>query len=196
MWLEPVILEGTYIRLEPLSEAHAADLWSVSADPEIYKHKPYLLQSEEDMRAFVRKAQRLHAEGTRLAFATILKDLGRPVGSSGYFAADEEHRRLEIGGTWVAPPWQRTVINTESKFLLLRHAFETLGCIRVEFKTDALNEKSRNALVRIGATQEGIFRNHMVMPSGRLRNSAYYSIIDSEWPAVKERLTQLMAPRS
>jgi N-acetyltransferase len=195
MWLEPVVLEGSVIRHEPLSEAHASALWAVSQDAEIYRHKPYVIGSEAEMRAHIRKALDLHAGGTRLAFATILEESGQPVGSSGYFAADAEHRRLEIGGTWVAPPWQRTVINTESKYLLLCHAFETLGCIRVEFKTDSLNEKSRTALARIGAVEEGTFRNHMVMPSGRLRHSVYYSIIDGEWPRVKERLQTLMMPR-
>ena len=195
MWLEPVVLEGSVIRHEPLGEEHAAALWQVSDDQEIYRYKPYSLHSEAELREHIRKALQLHATGTRLAFATILKESGQPVGSSGYFAADAEHRRLEIGGTWVAPPWQRTVINTESKYLLLRHAFETLGCNRVEFKTDSLNEKSRAALKRIGAVEEGIFRNHMIMPSGRLRHSAYYSIIASEWPNVRERLLAFMERR-
>lgn len=195
MWLEPVTLEGKKIRLEALGEKHVVDLWAVSEDPSIYAHKPYFMRSVDDMRVFVRKALQMHANGDRLAFATILQETGKPVGSTGYFAADEAHKRVEIGGTWVTPAWQRSVVNTETKFLLLGHAFETLGCNRVEFKTDVRNEKSRNALVRIGAKEEGVFRNHMVMPDGRLRDSVYYSIIVAEWPAVKARLREMMKPR-
>jgi N-acetyltransferase len=194
MWIEPVTLEGRFIRLEPLSSDHAPALWAASA-PEIYRFKPYAVCSEDDMRGFVARLAHIYAAGEGLGFATIDRASGAPIGSSSYFAADAAHRRLEIGGTWVAPPWQRTVINTESKYLLLRHAFETLGCNRVEFKTDSLNEKSRAALKRIGAVEEGIFRNHMIMPSGRLRHSAYYSIIADEWPNVRDRLLAFMAPR-
>jgi RimJ/RimL family protein N-acetyltransferase len=114
------------------------------------------------------------------------------VGSTGYLNIDRQHRRLEIGGTWIAPEWQRTACNTEAKLLQLTHAFETLGCNRVEFKTDSLNERSRAALLRIGATEEGTFRNHMVMPDGRLRHSVYFSVIESEWPRVRVRLEALL----
>jgi RimJ/RimL family protein N-acetyltransferase len=118
---------------------------------------------------------------------------GLSIGSSSYFAADAAHRRLEIGGTWVTPSRQRTAVNTEAKYLMLRHAFEALGCLRVEFKTDRLNETSRRALERIGAVEEGVFRNHMVMPDGRIRDSVYYSIIEREWPAVKAKLEAFLA---
>jgi RimJ/RimL family protein N-acetyltransferase len=123
--------------------------------------------------------------GTALPFTIFDKTSGKPAGSTRYGNIDKEHRRLEIGWTWIGKQWQRTPINTDTKLLLLTHAFEKLNCIRVEFKTDSLNERSRNALLRIGAKEEGVFRNHMITPSGRLRHSVYYSIIDSEWPEVK-----------
>jgi N-acetyltransferase len=117
----------------------------------------------------------------------------QPIGSTSYPNLDPQHRRLEIGGTWITPAWQRSAVNTEAKYLQLSHAFDTLGCIRVEFKTDALNLKSRRALARIGAVEEGTLRNHMVMPDGRLRHSVYFSIVDSEWPTVKAHLERLMS---
>ena len=192
MWIEPVTLEGRFIRLEPLSADHAPALWAASA-PEIYRFKPYAVSSEDDMRGFVARLAHIHATGEGLGFATIDRASGAPIGSSSYFAADAAHRRLEIGGTWVTPTRQRTPINTEAKYLMLRHAFEGLGCLRVDFKTDCLNERSRRALERIGAVEEGIFRNHMVMPDGRIRDSVYYSIVDREWPAVKATLEGFLA---
>ena len=192
MWIEPVTLEGRYIRLEPLSSAHVPALWAATA-PEIYRFKPYAVNTEDDMHGFVARLQHMLAAGEGLGFATIDRSTGAAVGSSSYFAADAQHRRLEIGGTWVAPGRQRTPVNTEAKYLMLGHAFESLGCLRVEFKTDRLNEKSRRALERIGAIEEGVFRNHMVMPDGRIRDSVYYSIIDAEWPAVKKRLENFLA---
>ncbi|HSB79179.1 MAG TPA: GNAT family protein, partial [Candidatus Methylomirabilis sp.] len=142
---------------------------------------------------YIEVALKAQAAGTVLPFATIEKVSGKVVGSSRYANVDSTNRRLEIGWTWVAPPWQRSVVNTEAKYLMLRHAFEALGCIRVEFKTDSLNERSRQALLRIGAKEEGIFRNHMITPSGRIRHSVYFSIIDSEWPEVKGRLEAKIA---
>jgi RimJ/RimL family protein N-acetyltransferase len=131
--------------------------------------------------------------GLALRFVTIAKADEQPVGSTSYLNIDRQHRRLEIGGTWITPSWQRSAVNTEAKYLQLSHAFETLGYIRVEFKTDSLNVKSQQALARIGAVKEGTFRNHMVMPDGRLRHSVYFSIVDSEWPAVKAHLERLMS---
>jgi RimJ/RimL family protein N-acetyltransferase len=192
MWLQPVTLPGRYIRLEPLTLAHASGLWAVSDDPAIYRFKPYRMTSADDMRQFVLRAESNLAKGEGMGFVTVDQASGTPIGSSSYFAADAQHRRLEIGGTWVIPARQRTAVNTEAKLLMLRHAFETLGCLRVEFKTDRLNEKSRRALERIGAREEGIFRNHMVMPDGRHRDSVYYSIIASEWPAVEAHLQALL----
>jgi RimJ/RimL family protein N-acetyltransferase len=140
----------------------------------------------------VETALRLQADGVALPFAVMERASGRAIGSSRYAAIDRFNRRLEIGWTWYAPVWQRTAVNTETKYLMLRHAFETLGCLRVEFKTDALNERSRKALLRIGAKEEGTFRRHMIMPGGRIRDSVYFSIIDSEWPAVRARLEELL----
>jgi N-acetyltransferase len=194
MWIQPVTLEGRFIRLEPLGPQHAAALWAVSSDQAIYRFKPYTMRSIDDMQHFIARAQKNLSTGEGLGFATVDRATGQPVGSSSYFASDAQHRRVEIGGTWVIPPRQRTPINTEAKLLMLRHAFEALGCLRVEFKTDALNEKSRRALLRIGAVEEGIFRNHMLMPDGRIRDSVYFSIIASEWPAVEARLLGLLQP--
>jgi RimJ/RimL family protein N-acetyltransferase len=126
-------------------------------------------------------------------FVTIARAIDQPVGSTSYLNIDLRHRRVEIGGTWITPAWQRSAINTEAKYLQLRHAFETLSCMRVEFKTDSLNTKSRQAIARLGATEEGIFRNHMVMPGGRIRHSVYFSIINDEWPQIKAHLEGLMA---
>jgi RimJ/RimL family protein N-acetyltransferase len=142
------------------------------------------------MRTYVEAALREQAAGVSLPFATIDLASGRVIGSTRYGNIDRANRRVEIGWTWVAPPWQRTPVNTEAKYLMLGHAFETLGCMRVELKTDSLNERSRAAILRIGAQQEGIFRNHMVTESGRIRHSVYFSLIDSEWPAVKARLEE------
>jgi RimJ/RimL family protein N-acetyltransferase len=193
MPMEPVVLEGRFVRLEPLSPAHATALWAVSDDPQLYRYKPYVLRSEDDLRRFIDAAERQQAAGLGLSFATIALDTGDLVGSSSFSAADWPHRRIEIGGTWVTPRRQRTPINTEAKYLMLRHAFETLELLRVEFKTDSLNTKSRTALARIGATEEGTFRNHMVMPDGRSRHSVYFSIIADEWPAVKARLERFLS---
>jgi N-acetyltransferase len=192
MWIEPVTLEGRHIRMEPLSPAHVPALWAATAQ-DIYRFKPYAVRSEDDMHGFVARLQDVYATGEGLGFATVDRASGVPIGSSSYFAADAQHRRVEIGGTWVTPQRQRTPVNTEAKYLMLRHAFESLGCLRVEFKTDRLNEKSRRALERIGAVEEGTFRNHMVMPDGRIRDSVYFSIIAAEWPTVKALLEDFLA---
>ena len=135
-------------------------------------------------------AREWQTDGTALPFATVDQTTGRVAGCTRYMNIDKPNRHVEIGATWVGREWQRTAVNTEAKYLMLRHAFETLGCIRVELKTDVLNQQSRNAILRIGATQEGIFRNHVVCEGGRLRDSVWFSIIDSEWPQVKARLEE------
>jgi RimJ/RimL family protein N-acetyltransferase len=195
MVMEPVVLEGRHVRLEPLALEHAAALWAASVDPQLHRYRPWVMRSEEDLRQFIALTQRQHAADQGLSFVTIARDRDEIVGSSSFMAADWPHRRVEIGATWITTARQRTAINTEAKYLMLRHAFEALGLLRVEFKTDSLNARSRAALLRIGATEEGTLRNHMVMPDGRRRHSVYFSIIAEEWPAVKARLEGFLAAR-
>jgi RimJ/RimL family protein N-acetyltransferase len=140
------------------------------------------------MAAYIETALSEQEHGASLPFAIIEKATRRAIGSTRYGNIDRTHHRIEIGWTWVGREWQRTAVNTEAKYLLLKHAFETLGCMRVELKTDSLNERSRAAILRIGAREEGIFRNHIITARGRIRHTVYFSIIDSEWPAVKARL--------
>jgi RimJ/RimL family protein N-acetyltransferase len=147
------------------------------------------------MAAFIESALDEQERGVSLPFAILEKNTGRAIGSTRYGNIDRAHHRVEIGWTWVARAWQRTAMNTEAKYLLLKHAFETLGCMRVELKTDSLNERSRTAILRIGAREEGIFRNHMITSSGRIRHTVYFSIIDSEWPAVRVRLESMLNTR-
>jgi RimJ/RimL family protein N-acetyltransferase len=195
MIVAPVTLEGRYVRLEPLAKVHLAGLAEVGLDEELWRWIPTQVRTAEEMAAYIETALEEQARGVSLPFAIVEKAAGRAIGSTRYGNIDRTHHRVEIGWTWVAREWQRTAVNTEAKYLLLRHAFETLGCIRVELKTDSLNEKSRAAILRIGAQHEGIFRNHMITASGRIRHSAYYSIIDSEWPAVKTRLESKLNPQ-
>jgi RimJ/RimL family protein N-acetyltransferase len=190
MKVQPVVLEGRHVRLEPLSIAHHEALREVGLDEDLWRWIPKPVRSPEDMLDYIRTALQWQADGTALPFATIEQSSGRVVGSTRFMNIDKANRHVEIGATWIGRPWQRTAVNTEAKYLMLCHAFERLGCIRVELKTDALNERSRNAILRIGAKHEGIFRNHMVCADGRLRNSAWYSIIDSEWPEVKAALEE------
>ena len=191
--LAPVTLEGRRVRLEPLSLDHVAGLAEVAIDRSIWQWTLARPTDEAGIRAWVEAALAARVAGTDLPFVTLEATTGRPIGSSRYLNIVLEHRRLEIGWTWVAPPWQRTGANREAKLLMLRHAFETIGCGRVEFKTDSRNEPSRAALLGIGAQFEGIFRNHMVMPEGPMRHSAYYSVIDEEWPAVRSALETSLA---
>ncbi len=190
MKIEPVTLEGSYVRLEPLSLSHLDRLCEVGLDPELWRWTTTKLTNREDMSEYVKTALREQSEGMALPFVTLLNETGDVVGSTRFANIDRAHRHVEIGWTWIGVPWQRTAVNTEAKYLMLRHAFETMGCIRVEFKTDSLNERSRNALLRIGATQEGILRNHMIVHDGRYRHSVFFSIIDSEWPQVKRALEE------
>jgi RimJ/RimL family protein N-acetyltransferase len=187
-WARPTVLEGRLVRLEPMSLAHLDGLADVAFDAAIWRWTIARPADRAALEGWMRTAIAAADAGTEVPFVTIDRASGRPIGSSRYMNIVAEHRRLEIGWTWVATAWQRHGANREAKLLMLEHAFERLGCHRVEFKTDSLNEKSRAALLGIGATFEGIFRNHMVMPEGRLRHSAYYSVVDDEWPAVKARL--------
>ena len=151
-----------------------------------------LIRSRDEMKAYIETALAWHEQKTALPFAIIDKKSGKIVGSTRFANIDHANRRAEIGWTWIARPWQRSAINTEAKYLLLTHAFERMGCIRVEFKTDSINEQSRNALLRIGAREEGILRNHMITPTGRIRHSVYFSIIEEEWAGVKQKLSGLV----
>ena len=178
------------MRLEPLTQAHHPALCAVGLDPRLWELIPYRVTTPDEMAAYIQSALDAQAAGSALPFATVLAGSGQIIGSTRFRNIDAAHRRLEIGATWIAQPWQRTAINTEAKYLMLRHAFEVLGCIRVELKTDSLNQRSRAAIRRIGATEEGTLRRHMITWSGRLRDTVYFSILDSEWPRVKQDLEQ------
>jgi RimJ/RimL family protein N-acetyltransferase len=193
MELRPLTLSGAHARLVPLAREHAEGLWRATANTEIWTWMPFRIRSVGEMAAFIDRAIALAEQNAGLGFAIFAPDEAEPIGSTGYWNADHQHRRVEIGATWLTSRWQRTAINTECKLLLLRHAFEALGCVRVEFKTDATNTRARVALKRIGATEEGTLRRHMVMPDGRLRDSVYYSILDREWPEISRRLARLSA---
>jgi N-acetyltransferase len=188
MAVAPVFLEGRYVRLEPLSAEHTIGLAEIGLDEDLWKWIPTPVRTLEEMRDYVQTALGEQANGSALPFALIERASGRTIGSTRYGNIDRAHHRLEIGWTWVARQWQRSAINTEAKYLLLRHAFEALQCIRVELKTDSLNDRSRTAILRIGAREEGTFRNHLITASGRIRHTVYFSILDSEWPDVKSRL--------
>src|SRR5262245_52813387 len=190
MKVAPVTLEGRYVRLEPLALEHLPGLCAVGLDEAIFRWFPVPAHTAESMRTFIEVALEGQRAGTALPFATIERVSGKPVGSTRYGNIELAHRRLEIGWTWLAPAWQRTPLNTEAKLLMLQHAFEHLGCIRVELKTDALNERSRAAILRLGAKEEGILRQHIITSTGRLRDTVYYSVLDSEWPAVKAGLEE------
>jgi RimJ/RimL family protein N-acetyltransferase len=190
MIVEPVTLEGPRLRLEPLTASHHGAFCAVGLDEELWRWIPAPVRSPEEMTAYIDFALSERARGTALPFAVVEKASGRVIGSTRYGAIEVDHHRLEIGWTWLGRSWQRTSANTEAKYLLLTHAFETLGCIRVELKTDSLNERSRAAIKRIGAREEGVFRNHMITASGRIRHTVYFSIIDSEWPQTKANLEE------
>ena len=190
-WTNPVVLTGKYVRLEPMTEEHVPGLSSVGLDDSIWLHMLYgQMHSEADMRAWVRDILSRAAKKTDLPFVAVHLESGRVAGATRYLDMRPAHRGLEIGGTWYGLEFQRRAVNTECKFLLLQYAFESLNCIRVQFKADQRNERSLRAIERIGAKREGVLRNHMVLPDGRFRNSVYYSILDGEWPAVKVKLEE------
>lgn len=192
-WKTPVTLEGNSVRLEPLTEAHVPALAEVGCDDRIWRLMRYgLIRTEDEMRGWVRHLLEGQAAGMDLPFAVIQLASGRVAGATRYMEIHPEHRGLEIGGTWYGLEFQRTRVNTECKYLLLRHAFEGLGVIRVQFKADLRNERSWQAIERLGAKREGILRNQTILPDGVRRDSVYYSIIDGEWPGVKERLEGML----
>ncbi len=193
MEITPITLTGRVVRLEPLSLAHVPDLAEAGKDPAIWKHMLYgELTDEPAMRAWVKMMLDWQSKGADLPFAVVHLGSGKAVGATRYLNIERHNRGLEIGGTWYGAAYQRTAVNTESKYLLLRHAFEDLGCIRVQFKTDLRNVRSQKAIERLGAVKEGVLRSHMVRRDGSARDSVYYSIIESEWPAVKARLEAML----
>ena len=191
--LEPVTLAGRHVRLEPLSPEHLPALCEVGLDPELWRWTLSVIRTPEEMRDYVETALRERDAGRALPFATVDAASGRAVGSTRFGNPSAADGRVEIGWTWLGRAWQRTPANTEAKYLMLRHAFETLGCVRVEFKTDALNERSRAAILRLGAVEEGVLRRHMRSQGGRMRDSVYFSILDDEWPAVRAELEAKLA---
>ncbi len=192
MQVVPVTLEGRIVRLEPLDERHVADLALAGNDVSIWQLMPYGPVTHPDrMREFIRDTLARQARGTDLPFAVVEQSTGRAIGGTRYLDIQPANRGLEIGGTWYGVAHQRTGVNTECKALLLAHAFETLGAIRVQLKTDLRNERSQRAIERIGATREGVLRENLLMPDGYRRSTVYYSILDREWPAVKDQLLLL-----
>jgi RimJ/RimL family protein N-acetyltransferase len=186
--LSPVTLDGRFVRLEPLGRQHLPLLAPVASDRELWALTREDASTPAELAAYVERALAAQAEGSALPFAIIERATGRGVGSTRFGNYERGDRRIEIGWTWVGRAWQRTAVNSEAKLLLLTHAFEALGMRRVELKTDVLNERSRRAILRLGATEEGIFRQHMVTTGGRVRDSVWFSILAQEWEGVKARL--------
>jgi RimJ/RimL family protein N-acetyltransferase/catechol 2,3-dioxygenase-like lactoylglutathione lyase family enzyme len=178
------------VRLEPLALHHHEGLCAAGLAPEIWRWIPYQVRTADEMRAYIEAGLRDQERGTAMPFATIDAATGSVIGSTRFMNIDAPNRRVEIGSTWLALDRQRTAANTEAKYLMLTHAFDKLGCNRVELKTDALNAKSRAAILRIGAKQEGIFRSHVICHDGRVRDSVYFSITREEWPGVRARLEE------
>jgi len=188
--VSPLTLQGAVVRLEPLRHEHVELFWEVAKSDldDIFRWIPYSMKTPEDFRGVIAKAFQEQDRGESIVFATVEQSSGRAIGSTRFMNIDRVNRRVEIGSTWIAPPWQRTAVNTEAKYLMLRHAFEVWKCMRVELKTDALNTKSRNAILRIGAKEEGTLRRHLLTHTGRVRDTVYFSILDHEWPEAKAKL--------
>ena len=193
MEVKPIALTGKYVRLEPITEEHISALAEIGVGQPFWHFMLYGdMNSTDDMRNWVMDILEREKNGTDLPFVAIHLESGRVAGATRYLNIMPKDRGLEIGGTWYGSEFQRTVVNTECKYLLLRHAFETLGCIRVQLKTDLRNERSQRAIERIGAVREGVLRNHMILPDGYYRNSVFYSVLDTEWTEVKKRLEAMM----
>jgi RimJ/RimL family protein N-acetyltransferase len=198
-FVEPVTLEGRHVRLEPMArvraEPIAAALAAAAADGSMWESKVTTIPRPEGMRAYVDQALAEFDAGVSLPFVTIDRESRRAVGTTRYMNIEAPHRRLEVGTTWIGQSFQRTAINTDAKYVMLKHAFETLRCIAVDLRTHEKNAQSRAAIERLGARLDGILRNHRIMPDGTLRNTAAYSIVDAEWPAVKARLEARLADK-
>jgi RimJ/RimL family protein N-acetyltransferase len=192
MNVQAVTLECVAVRLVPLSMEHVPLLWEAAKNDieDIFRWIPYRMRDHADIQQVVAKALDEQNRGVSLPFATVERRSGTVIGSTRFMNIDAPNRRVEIGSTWIAPEWQRTAVNTEAKYLMLSHAFDQWGCIRVELKTDSLNQKSRNAILRIGAKEEGTLRHHMITHTGRLRDTVYFSIMKFEWPHVRCRLAE------
>ena len=191
----PLTLEGAVVRLEPIRREHAQLFWEVAQNDldDIFRWIPYSMKTSADFHKLIDKAFEEQQRGESIVFATVEKSSGRAIGSTRFMNIDRVNRRVEIGSTWIAPAWQRTAVNTEAKYLMARHAFEVWQSIRLELKTDALNQKSRNAILRIGAKEEGTLRRHLLTHTGRVRDTVYFSILDDEWPEAKSKLEARLA---
>ena len=196
MQISPVTLEGQHTRLEPLTLAHQEALIAAAGDGELWNSTVTVVPARDTMTEYINEALKARARGTELPFVIIRKLSGEVVGTTRFYEIESKDRRVAIGYTWVSRSAQRTAVNTEAKLLLLTHAFEHWRCIRVEFITDVLNQQSRAAILRLGAKEEGILRNHMIMPGGRIRDSGCFSIIAAEWPMVKANLAAKLKPGS
>ena len=185
-------LIGKHVKMAPLTLDHHADLAAVGLDPALWRWIPYQVKTHDDMQKYIQTALAEQQRGVSMPFATCLVDSNHAIGCTRYMNIDVPNKRVEIGSTWIAPSHQRTIVKTEAKYLMLRHAFETWGCHRVELKTNALNKKSRAAILRIGAKEEGILRKHAINDNGTVRDTVYHSITDDEWPGVKARLEKMM----
>jgi len=194
MEISPVTLEGQHTSLEPLTLAHQEALIAAADDGELWNSTVTVVPARETMAEYIDAALQAQARGSELPFVIIRKATGKVVGTTRFYEIENKDRRVAIGYTWLSRSAQRTGVNTEAKLLLLTHAFETWQCNRVEFITDVLNQQSRAAILRLGAEEEGILRNHMIMPNGRCRDSVCFSIITSEWPQVKARLESKLQP--
>ena len=193
MQLSAITLEGRHVRLEPLRPHHVEALLSAALEPRIWQFTSSVIRNAADMQKYVETALDWHQAGTAVPFVTMTRDGHKVIGSTRFGNIDRDNKRAEIGWTWLNPEYWRTAINTEAKYLMLRHAFEDWKCIRVELKTAAKNERSRAAIKRIGAIEEGTLRKHMIQPDGSYRDSVYFSILDDEWPQVKQRLEERLA---
>jgi len=193
MDLSPLTLTGRFVRLEPLAAGHLDGIWEVARDPSLWLFTVTRIASRADVDAWFERVQAEAERGTTLAFATVEAAGGRVVGSTRFLNVSEHDLRAEIGGTFVGRPWQKTAVNTEAKYLMLRHAFERWGCVRVEFKTSLANLVSRQAIERLGAVEEGVLRRHTRLPDGSWRDTVYFSVLDSEWPRVRAALESRLA---
>lgn len=188
MKIEPVILEGEAVRLEPISMNHFKDLAEIAFDQQLWKYTLGKVSGEKDLENYIREAAEGNEQGIYLAFATIDKASGKAVGSTRFGSIAAQYRRVEIGWTWIGKKWQRTRVNTEAKYLMLEHAFETWKAVRVYLQTDSLNERSQAAILRLGAKKEGVMRKDKITSEGRVRDSVIFSILDEEWAEIKANL--------